>query len=227
MVAKCRTCNAVFAFDDQLGGSPPPRAMQAPVALPDGWTLLEDDAAPFGGAGYRKASGPTAKSLTIRWRWFKATHLFLLFFAVIWCGFLVFWYTGATAAGAPWIFFVFPLVHVAVGVGVFYSAVAGLLNSTTLIVGDGQLSIAHRPLPWLGARTLAANEIKQLYCVEKIKRTKNGHATTYVVKAQRRGGDEVDLVKNLDEPAQALFIEQKVEDALGIQDVPVRGELRK
>jgi phage FluMu protein Com len=228
MVAKCTACNAVFPFTDQLGAPKPVHALvKAPVALPEGWSLQEGSDVAFGGVGYRKTADVGARRLTIRWRWFKARHLFTLFFSLIWCSFLVFWYAGAGAAGAPWIFFVFPLLHVAVGVGLFYSSIAGLLNSTTLHVADGVLSIAHAPLPWRGARELPVDDIKQLYCVEKEHSSKNGTRHSYQVKLQRKSGDELVLLKGLDDRAQALFVELKVEQALGIDDVPVAGELPK
>ncbi|MEQ9319454.1 MAG: hypothetical protein RIF41_09870 [Polyangiaceae bacterium] len=230
MVAKCVTCDAVFAFEDQLraGSRSEPSALaKAPVALPEGWVLVEDAQAPFGGAGYRDAARGGPPSLSVRWRWFRARHLGMLGFALVWCSFLVFWYSSVTASGAPWIFFVFPLIHVAVGVGMLYAALAGLLNRTTLTVRDGTIAIAHAPLPWRGARTLDVREIKQLYCIEERKKSKNGTTTSYTVKVQRRGGDEIALVKDLDDRAQALYIEHKVEHALGIEDVPVVGELPK
>jgi len=231
LVAKCVVCDAVFAFEEQVRGevpASPPRALaKAPVALPEGWTLDEDDRAPFGGVGYREAATRPNEALRIRWRWFKARHLGMLGFGAVWSAFLVFWYASVSAGHAPWIFFVFPLLHVAVGIGILYGALAGLINRTTLTVSDGRLAIAHAPLPWRGARTLDVGEIKQLYCIEEQKRTKSGSTTSYTVKLQRRGGDEIALVKNLDDRSQALFIEYKVEQALGIEDVPVVGELPK
>lgn len=233
MVAKCASCDAVFAFEDQVrrdgAGSMPTALSKAPVALPEGWELVEQDAAPFGGVGYREPAIGTRGSLRIRWRWFRLRHLGMLGFATVWCSFLVFWYATAVSmdGGAPWIMFVFPLLHVAVGIGMLYAALAGLLNRTTLTVANGALAIAHSPLPWRGARRLDAGEIKQLYCIEEQKRTKNGASTSYTVKLQRRSGDEIALVKDLDDRSQALFIEHKVEHALGIEDVPVVGELAK
>jgi hypothetical protein len=39
-------------------------------------------------------------------------------------------------------------------------------------------------------------------------------------------GESVQLLKALDKPEQALFLEQAIEERLGIADAPVPGEFR-
>src|SRR5690349_11378767 len=60
--------------------------------------------------------------LSVSWRWFTPAAFFLVFFCVAWDGFLVFWYGMAAKQGAPLVFFLFPLIHVSVGVGISYLA---------------------------------------------------------------------------------------------------------
>jgi hypothetical protein len=66
--------------------------------------------------------------LKIRRRWFSLKYVPLAFFCVAWDAFLVFWYAMALGEkGAPWIMVVFPIAHVAVGLGLTYSTLAGFL----------------------------------------------------------------------------------------------------
>ena len=84
---------------------------------------------------------PRPKDITIRkkdgrvelsWRWFSLKYLFLLCFVIAWDGFLLFWYSMAFGSGdAPWIMFVFPIAHLAVGIVLTYTTLAGLFNRTT------------------------------------------------------------------------------------------------
>ncbi len=142
----------------------------------------------------------------------------------------MFWYTSVSSGGAAAHLYVFPLVHVAVGVGIGYSAVAGLLNRTTITIERDTLTVKHGPLPWLGNREIAKQDLQQLFCREKInhRRGNASHSSTisYEVHAQL-GDSEVKLVSNLTDARQALFIEQLIETTLGVEDVPVAGELPK
>ncbi|HEX7009469.1 MAG TPA: hypothetical protein VF184_05775 [Phycisphaeraceae bacterium] len=56
--------------------------------------------------------------------------------------------------------------------------------------------------------------------------TPPGHSGHYRVRVELVGGRRKHLVKGLTKPEHALFIEQELEKALGIQDRPVAGELR-
>ena len=49
-----------------------------------------------------------------------------------------------------WVF-VFPLVHVAVGVGLTYSVLATLFNRTEVELTADSLRVRHGPIPWKGS----------------------------------------------------------------------------
>src|SRR6185503_9809473 len=69
--------------------------------------------------------------LSISWRWFKpGQHLFLLFFVIAWDAFLVNWYFGAGPGSGDIFFYVFPIAHVAAGIGLTYAVLTGFLNRT-------------------------------------------------------------------------------------------------
>jgi ribosomal protein S27AE len=158
-------------------------------------------------------------------RWFSWKYVPMAFFAVVWDGFLFFWYSMALGNGAPLMFILFPLGHLAVGAWITYTTLAGFVNRTTIELNQGELSIWFEPLPWPGEKTLKAGEIKQLFCKEHTRRTKNGTATSYHLYAVTRDDHQLKLLTNLDSPDAAQFLEQQLESWMRIQDQPVVGEL--
>jgi hypothetical protein len=168
-----------------------------------------------------------AMGLQITYRWFSAQYIFLAFFSLIWDAFLVFWYTMAFTSNAPWIMFVFPLIHLAIGVGITYTAVAGFLNRTTVTVGQGKLTIQHAPLYWPGNRTVASNDVTQLFTEERVARSRNGTRVRYQLSMITRDDKKVRLISNLDEPDKARFLERKIEEYLGIENRTVEGETQR
>ena len=85
--------------------------------------------------------------LELSWRWFSWKYLPLAFFCVAWDSFLIFWYSMAFSTGSPWIMIVFPIAHVAVGVGLTYYTLAGFLNRSQVILDRTSFSVTHGPLP--------------------------------------------------------------------------------
>lgn len=224
LVAKCRACDSVFRFESQLAApearSAAPAAPQK-VPLPDGIAVTRDESIVPG--DYRHTERRSG-SLTIVRRWFQVRYVPLVPFCIAWDGFLVFWYSQAISGDAPWIMVVFPLAHVAIGVGLTYSTLAGLLNTTTVKVADGRMRVRHGPIPWRGNRDLDARAVRQLYTEEHRTTGKNVTAR-YAVHAIVDDGPTVPLVKNLESSRQALYIEQELEDHLGIADAVVPGAL--
>ncbi|MCA9717071.1 MAG: hypothetical protein H6713_03855 [Myxococcales bacterium] len=193
------------------GGDTPERA---PVAMPSHFRVERD-----GGR------------LAVRWRWFQWSDIFLLFFAIAWDAFLVGFYAMMSLANdAPGpmkiIMYVFPLAHVAVGVGITYRALAGLLNTTTLVVEERTLSVRHFPLPWWPAPKIPVDSLEQLYATKKIKHGKNTATVTYELRAVTREHHGRLLLAGLQSLDQALWLEQEIELLLNIRDRPVAGEVK-
>ncbi|MCA9210143.1 MAG: hypothetical protein KDA55_17415, partial [Planctomycetales bacterium] len=117
--------------------------------------------------------------------------------------------------------------HVAVGVFLTYLTLSMFVNKTVIRVANGELSVRHGPLPWPGKRNLLAHEIQQLYVTEQMRRTKHGYRYTYHLNAKMAHGEVVKLLSNLDTPDQGLFIEQKLEHHLKIEDEAVAGEVTR
>jgi hypothetical protein len=205
-IAKCSACHAVYSFADDAAaraGTPPRPKVQLPPSF-----KVE-----------RSGGG-----LMLERRWFTPVAFFLVFFCMFWDGFLVFWYAAGIASGEI-IMLVFPLLHVAAGVGLTYYTAALFVNRTFVRAGGGRLSIEHKPLPWPGKRDLSTGTIRQLFCKEQVHKTKNGKRYSYQVHAKQSDGTDIIVVKGLAKPEEALFIEQELESFLRIEDRPVAGEL--
>lgn len=167
----------------------------------------------------------SVQGLSIVYRWFSWGYIFLMVFAIIWDCLLAFFYAIMISSGtAPGFAYVFPLLHVIVGVFITYYALAGLMNKTIVEVSRHEISVRFRPLPWPGARKVDRRDVRQLFVQEKANRGKNGTTYTYSVVMLDRSDHRTKLVSDLDEPEQAKFIEDKIESYLQIQNQPVEGE---
>ena len=204
-VASCLQCQRVFP----LGAETSTEVAQVPI--PTDISLQRD-----------------GSTLVLSWRWFNFVHIFMLFFCLAWDSFLIFWYAIALGSGAPGgmdlIMVIFPLGHVAVGIGLSWSTLAGFLNRTVIRASSQSLSIKHAPIWMPGQKEIPRGELTQLFCREKINRSRNGVSVSYEVNALLKNGQEVKLV-SLTRPEQAAFIEQRIESHLGITNRPVQGEM--
>lgn len=211
MAAKCRACQALFSLggvlDDGLERARHDRAVDKNVSQPKAIRVDES------GSGLR-----------IVRRWYSPMFFFFLFFCIAWDGFLLFWYSIAFSEDAPWIMSVFPVVHVAVGVGLTYWTIAGFVNRTVIFVDGRELSVVHRPLPWFGTLRLPVDQIDQLYCKQKVSRGENGTSVSYQLFAAVKGGGRRKILSGLMDSDHALFIERRVESYLGIRDRRMTGE---
>ena len=149
-IAKCQACNAVFGILDNVGGhaSPSPDAADGPKLRVPAPKSVEVD-----------AWGP---ELTLTRRWYTHGLWAVLAFCLFWDGFLVVWYSiglrqlfGGEDFGEPGLWatlfmLVFPVFHVAIGVGLTYFVICGFVNRTVVRIAGGELSVWHGPMPWPG-----------------------------------------------------------------------------
>lgn len=208
--------SAASSMDSAAGST---ETVEPPVPMPNGIDLQR-------GAG----------TIRITRRWFSPVHIFLLVFAIIW-NTIVFGFFGVAMIGGGGIFGLFMLPFFAAGAFVAYSAITGFVNSTTIDLSNGALSVVHKPLPWPGATTIPSGEITQLYSVERVHHHSSSSSggrrstsTSYTYEVRVIHGSEnreTKLVSGLGEANQALFIEYTIEHHLGIVDRAVRGEIRR
>ena len=220
LVARCVRCNQVFAFDATSAALPTPPAERPVPPRPSSITvqgtventpLLPD---------YRSSARAEITPLKISYRWFGALTLFTLVFAIAWNAFLVFWYSIALSADAPWIMIVFPIGHVAVGIGVAKGALAGLLNKTRFELDGAALRATVGPIRWPWqprAVSVPLSELRQLSTTEK--RGQKG-SRSYGVVAHLADGTSCMLAEGLPDAQIATFIERSIEIHLGLRDEP-------
>lgn len=202
MAARCPHCQALFA----ITGTGDRTIARPEVALPKSFQIQ-----------------CTPQSLAISRRWFGLHAFLLLFFAIIWNGFMVVWHTISLTQGL-WFMSAFGLIHTAVGIFLIYYVLALFLNSTVVRASNQTLEVKSGPLPWKGDKFLTSSEVEQLYCIEKISHGKDGASTNYRVEAVLRGNRRQTLINGLTHPDHALYIEQQLEHFLKISDTPVAGE---
>lgn len=215
-LAKCHACRAVADLSGRtvqiVGGSAGPLpTVERTVPRPERFKLSQ-----------------TALGLEISWRWYRPMHVFLTLFATFWCGFLLVWNAIAFFTGM-WPMALFSLIHVGIGVWLATTALAGLLNTTTITVARGEVHVSTAPIRFLVARNhrLTASNLEQLYCEVHRHHRKHGVSYSYSLNAVLRGGKRLQLFKNLQEVGEALWLEHELEKALDIRDRPISGEVRE
>lgn len=168
----------------------------------------------------------TPAGLRFSWRWFSPKYIAMAIFCVAWDAFLCFWYSLALGMpNPPWIMVVFPIGHLAIGVGLTYTTLAGFINRTSVALENGRLTVQHDPAPWPGEVNAPLGDLQQLYCKEKRHSGKNGPSFTYQLCARLKDGRDLNLVANLESPEIAQYLEQEIETVLRIEDRPVIGEI--
>ena len=119
-----------------------------------------------------------------------------------------------------------PLIFVAVGVATLYFAVSLLVNQTVITVDQQELVQRHGPLPWPGNQQLTAAQLKQFYVKKQENRSKEGRVhITYDLWVESEQKGPFRLVGGFDQPEDAVFLEQLLEDRLKIVDRPTVGEI--
>ena len=220
LVAKCTPCGKVFRFADLVGAPSPAPPQDRPLPpVPERITVvgtIDDSPLP---TDYRSHGRRRIAPLVLRYRWFNSGAFFLLFFALAWNSFLLFWYSTAIVANGPWIMFVFPIAHVAVGSAVAKSALEGLLNRTTFALDGDRLEVKTGPIrwPWKQPVSVATADLRQLSVLE----TAGAKGSrTYSVIAHLADGTSRPLVQTLPDSHHAAYVERAIERHLGLVDDP-------
>jgi len=166
-------------------------------------------------------------TLNITYRWWSLKFLFLVFFCLAWDSFLVFWYS-TVPQGAPWIMIVFPIGHVAIGIGLTYYTIAGFINRTVISINQQWLTVTHGPLPWFGNKRIERMQVNQLYAEEVRSHGKHGRTSfSYQLNMLSRDNTKFKLLAGLPSPDIARFVEKTIEEHLRLEDKPIIGEMPK
>lgn len=164
----------------------------------------------------------TQRELTIKKKWFEYGRLAQFAFAVILntcIGFII--YTLAQYDTNVKIFIagimaisIIALFFQVIGLWMLYQAICGLFNSTVIKVDQSSISIEFGPLPWFGAKTINRQDILKLHVSEKDYSDADIKHVSYQLQVIVKNSDPIYLLKHLDTPEQAQFIEEKIEQYL-------------
>lgn len=194
MSAVCRACGDVFAV--------PAAAQSAGSSVP---ATPGDSERPRLVALEESRSG-----VRMSWRWWTWAHLFLVFFCIAWDGFLVFWYAMALFApgkgGFAWLAILFPICHVAVGVGLTYFVIASAFNRTVVTLDAHELRVRHGPMPWLGNRTIERKRIHRLKLSATVSNNRSGYSTTYGLLAELDPDGQQTVIRSFQDAEHATYV---------------------
>ncbi len=206
LVAKCQECNSVFKFEEKLLEEHPTRPE---IFLPKGMDILK-----------------LRSELEIQVEWRDTLNTFLVIFAIFW-NIIVLPFAIFAIISGELVMLLGLSLHLAVGIGLLYYIITAIFNTTFITADAYHLRIEHRPLkvPFYPHQDFPVGEIEQMYVNKYIKSKTNGNPDyAYAVEAILKNKSHIRLVKGLQYPDQALYIEQEVERFLNIKDLPVEEE---
>jgi hypothetical protein len=166
-----------------------------------------------------------AAGLHILHDWRHPAGLVVVPFSLIWAGMLYWLISSDVGRGDLVLGTLIPVMHSVFGLGMAYMLLTKLFNHSRITVTADRVQVSHGPLPWPGACSILTSHIDQLFCKEIRRTTNHGLSLRYEVWADMTDGTQSRLVHVGLSAEQALFIEQQLEKALGIQDREMPGEL--
>ncbi len=201
------------------------------------------DLEPSQGSGYRNADiapgpRPSARA-SIRWNWtWGGAAIFVLLVGLAGCVGLVLLarlFARLVMYDHPpriiaIVLSILACMSVLGALALLWCAVAAACNSTRVWVADGILWVEHGPIPWPGGRRIYASDIEQLWCERYEYEVPNNRGaprieTAFRLMVAQKRGEPVPLLDHLRNPEDGLYIEQLLEQALGIADTHVSGEI--
>ncbi len=217
MMIACDRCGCVFSWT--ADGS----AVRRPAAvLPVDFKVEEQD-------GMLRISWPFARSRAIFLGIFGLPMGLLPFIAVA---------MGAQSAGGASLVTlglaaVCLLPFLALGLLLINGFLAALLNVHVLEAGAESLVFRSRPMPYPKPRPIARTDVAQLYVNDR--GVEVSHKSGFSFKSTEPGwkvivrtvsGESRVLINGLESPIAALYIEQRIEEHLGLIDRVVEGDRR-
>lgn len=119
-------------------------------------------------------------------------------------------------------------------VAIVYFAATRAFNKHRIRVDKSQLHVTQGPLPWAGNQRVPSSQITQLYTTEHKTRAQpqgdDKHdqkvqiSIYYRLIAKTKDNKHITILNGLNDPLQALWLEQEIEKLLGISDGRVSGE---
>lgn len=211
-VAVCRPCDVIYSLGD---GADEPAPALDDLPIPSSLQVTDDP-----------------DVLVIERKWNRMQGLALGGFFALWDTFLIFWYSIALFAddGPQLLMMLFPLLHVAAGVGGTWTALANLFNTTRVEASAKVVRTKAGPIPTPGgdiAHDIA--DTVQFFVDRSTNPLRFNAGSTaserFRVCAFQRDGTVVPVHKGIDSLSEARAIERLLERRYGMRDVPLKGEV--
>ena len=103
------------------------------------------------------------------------------------------------------------------------------MSVTTFTLSKQRLKVKTEPIPWPAEITLEVAQIRQFYCRKKFPTVQNGRRTsspTFDLVAIMKDGSETPLLKQLLKPDVPVYLEQKLEHLLRIENERIPKSVR-
>lgn len=209
MAAKCRSCDAVFSIAEQFALTDESIPMaRRDVPLPRRFTIENLDGA-----------------LRIRWRWFTLRAIPKLVATLLINGMLWTLLVAGSAEEGNFSASLCFMPWVIAGLCAGYFALADILNTTWVEASLSDMIVRHGPILVSRGLSISRDSLRQIYCVERERRSAEGAPVSYDLQAITADGSSMTLIKGLPNAEQALYLEQEIERCMGIADEMVRSEL--
>jgi hypothetical protein len=177
--AVCRPCGEVIAIPGPSGGS---------VLVPAGPAVPSVALHKPSDLRWTEDGGLDADAWTAAIPMKRLAAIPLVFFALFWDGFLVFWYANAIRAlasgnggGSAAAMLLFPLLHLGAGVFVTYQALCGILDTTYVGFDRKSFRFERRPIPMRGRVSEPTEGITGFEALEKSARSRGGTTSSWDV----------------------------------------------
>lgn len=125
-------------------------------------------------------------------------------------------FSALRVEGHPLLVGLLVLALLAAGVATLYAGLVLLVNQLEIRASKVRIEVVNGPLPWPGSTTVSLSELEQLYVHE----VSEDHYRLTVI----RRGRAVELLA-MGDRGTLRFIERELERWLGIDDLPVEGEV--
>ncbi len=131
------------------------------------------------------------QQLIIQKKWDKAQGMAFLVFGIFWTGITSFISSGfldifQNDGNAPVflkviliVFSLMPLLFLLLGLGIFYTGLAMLLNQTKIRVDSDMIFSQSGPIPLVGQKRLASSSIQQIYVQQQSSSSKDNNPSNY------------------------------------------------
>lgn len=169
--------------------------------------------------------------------WSRFSGIGLLIFGLIWTSFSSFFLYMAnsqlkdkfSALDLP--FIIIPSFFILIGIGLLYTALGNILNTTKLQLSKDELIISSGPIPFFNKKRIWKNQVQQIFIIDSAKQNSKGVLPAYL---NQDGQRQYLLGQTFSLPnpcfltlEEAQTLEELIEDFWDIQDAPVKNELPK